>query len=95
MNKCLDFAIAQAVTEFERQWTRQQSEQENERSGFLAHELNNLLNTVKLTFHVLKQGKVAIGGSTGAVLERTLNSMARGRGPVGSLAACGQCPAVT
>ncbi|HZL19163.1 MAG TPA: sensor histidine kinase [Polyangia bacterium] len=75
LNKCLDFAIAQAVTEFERQRTRQQSEQENERSGFLAHELNNLVNTAKLTFHVLKQGKVAIGGSTGAVLERTLNSI--------------------
>jgi signal transduction histidine kinase len=76
LNKCLDFAIAQAVTEFERQRTRQQSEQENERAGFLAHELNNLVNTAKLAFHVLKQGKVAIGGSTGAVLERTLNSMA-------------------
>jgi signal transduction histidine kinase len=76
LNKCLDFAIARAVTEFERQRTREQSEQENERTGFLAHELNNLVNTAKLTFHVLKQGKVAIGGSTGAVLERTLNSIA-------------------
>jgi len=76
LNKCLDFAIAQAVTEFERQRTHQQSEQENERTGFLAHELNNLVNTAKLTFHVLKQGKVAIGGSTGAVLERALNSIA-------------------
>jgi signal transduction histidine kinase len=76
LNKCLDFAIAQAVTEFERQRTREQSEQENERTGFLAHELNNLVSTAKLTFHVLKQGKVGIGGSTGAVLERTLNSIA-------------------
>ena len=76
LNKCLDFAIAQAVTEFERQRTRQQSEQENERTGFLAHELNNLVSTAKLTFHVLKQGKVGVGGSTGAVLERTLNSIA-------------------
>jgi signal transduction histidine kinase len=76
LNKCLDFAIAQAVTEFERQRARQQSEQENERTGFLAHELNNLVSTAKLTFHVLKQGKVGVGGSTGAVLERTLNSIA-------------------
>jgi len=66
LNKCLDFAIAQAVTEFERQRARQQSEQENERTGFLAHELNNLVSTAKLTFHVLKQGKVGVGGSTGA-----------------------------
>jgi hypothetical protein len=35
LNKCLDFAIARAVTEFERQRARQQSEQENERMGFL------------------------------------------------------------
>jgi signal transduction histidine kinase len=76
LNKCLDFAIAQAVTEFERQRTRLQSDRENERTGFLAHELNNLVNTAKLSFHVLKQGTVAIGGSTGAVLERTLNSIA-------------------
>jgi hypothetical protein len=64
------------VTEFERQRMRQQSELENERTGFMAHELNNLVNTAKLALHVLKQGKVAIGESTGAVLERTLNSMA-------------------
>jgi hypothetical protein len=76
LNKCLDFAVARAVTEFERQRARQQSEQENERTGFLAHELNNLVTTAKLTFHLLKQGKVGIGGSTGAVLERTLNSIA-------------------
>jgi len=76
LNKCLDFAIARAVTEFERQRMRHQAERENERTGFLAHELNNLITTAKLTFHVLKQGKVAIGGSTGTVLERTLNSIA-------------------
>ena len=76
LNKCLDFAIARAVTEFERQRARQQSERENERTGFVAHELKNLITTAKLTFHVLRQGKVAIGGSTGTVLERTLNSIA-------------------
>ncbi len=76
LNKCLDFAIARAVTEFERQRARQQSERENARAGFLVHELNNLITTAKLTFHVLKQGKVAIGGSTGTVLERTLNALA-------------------
>jgi signal transduction histidine kinase len=76
LNKCLDFAIAKAVTEFECLHTQRQSEQENERTGFLAHELKNLITTATLTFHVLKQGKVSIGGSTGAVLERTLNSLA-------------------
>lgn len=77
LNKCLDYAIARAVTEFERQRERQQFERENERTGFMAHELRNLITTAKLTFHVLKQGRVAIGGSTGLVLERTLNSLAQ------------------
>jgi len=75
LNKCLDFAIARAVTEFERQRERQQVERENERTGFMAHELRNLIATAKLSFHILKQGKVAIGGSTGLVLERTLNAL--------------------
>jgi signal transduction histidine kinase len=77
LNKCLDYAIARAVTEFEHQRERQQFERENERTGFMAHELRNLIATAKLTFHVLKQGKVAIGGSTGFVLERTLNSLSQ------------------
>jgi signal transduction histidine kinase len=75
LNKCLDYAIARSVTEFERQRERRQVERENERTGFLAHELRNALQTAKLTFHVLKQGKVAIGGSTGLLLERSLNSI--------------------
>ena len=77
LNKCLDYAIARAVTEFERQRERQQFDRENERTGFMAHELRNLIATAKLAFHALKQGKVAIGGSTGLVLERTLNSLAQ------------------
>jgi len=77
LNKCLDYAIARAVTEFERQREREQFERENERTGFMAHELRNLIATAKLAFHALKQGKVAIGGSTGLVLERTLNSLAQ------------------
>lgn len=75
LNSCLDYAIARAVTEFERQREQRQLERENERTGFMAHELRNLITTAKLTFHVLKQGKVAVGGSTGLVLERTLNSL--------------------
>jgi signal transduction histidine kinase len=77
LNKCLDFAIARAVTEFEHQRERHMLERENERSGFLAHELRNLLTTAKLSFHILKQGKVGVGGSTGAVLERTLNALSQ------------------
>jgi len=75
LNKCLDYAIARAVTEFERQRERSQVDRENERTGRVDHELRNALTTAKITFYVLKQGKVAIGGSTGMLLERSLNAL--------------------
>jgi signal transduction histidine kinase len=72
LNRCLDDAIAQAVTEHARVRERSISEGENERLGFLAHELRNLLQTASLSYEVLKSGTVGIGGSTGAVLGRSL-----------------------
>ena len=44
----------------------------NERLGFLAHELRNLLHTATLAFTAIKAGGVGAAGSTGAVLERSL-----------------------
>ena len=46
--------------------------EEIERLGYLAHELRNKLHTALLSFQALRSGKVAIGGSTGAVLGRSL-----------------------
>ena len=40
--------------------------------GFLVHELRNLVNTAVVAFEVLKSGNVGVGGSTGAVLNRSL-----------------------
>lgn len=45
---------------------------ETERLGQVAHELRNKLHTAMLAFHVLKSGTVGVGGSTGAVLGRSL-----------------------
>ena len=76
LNRCLDDAIAGAVTEFGR--ARHQSTLDgadargHERLGFLAHELRNLLNTSILAFDVLQTGDVGVGGSTGTVLRRNL-----------------------
>src|SRR4029079_15576343 len=76
LNRCLDDAIAGAVTEFGR--GRNQSTLDgadargHERLGFLAHELRNLLNTSILAFDGLKTGNVGVGGSTGKVLRRNL-----------------------
>ena len=45
---------------------------ENERLGFFAHELRNLIHTALVAFEVVKSGNVGVGGSTGAVLHRSL-----------------------
>jgi signal transduction histidine kinase len=72
LNNCLDEATAAAVTEFLRQRESAVSHEEIERLGRLAHEQRNLLNAAMLAFQVLRNGNVGIGGSTGAVLGRSL-----------------------
>lgn len=76
LNRCLDDAIAAAVTEYGRERDQSMLDREvargTERLGFLAHELRNLLNTAILAFEVLKTGNVGVAGSTGAVLNRSL-----------------------
>jgi signal transduction histidine kinase len=72
LNRCLDTAIAEAVTEHARMTAQARSAQEIERLGHAAHELRDILNTAMLAFHTLKRGAVAINGSTGAALGRSL-----------------------
>jgi signal transduction histidine kinase len=75
LNRCLDTAIAEAVSEHARITTESRSTEEIERSGQLAHETRDILNTALLAFHLLKRGTVAINGSTGTVLGRSLMSL--------------------
>jgi len=75
LNRCLDTAIAEAVTEHARLTAQRRSEEEVERLGQAAHELRDLLNGAILAFHTLKRGTVAINGNTGAVLGRSLTSL--------------------
>jgi signal transduction histidine kinase len=76
LNRCLDDAIAGAVTEYGRARNQSTVEGENareqQRLGFFAHELGNLINTGIIAFEILKSGNVGVGGSTGAVLHRSL-----------------------
>ncbi|MDQ3172040.1 MAG: HAMP domain-containing histidine kinase [Acidobacteriota bacterium] len=72
LNRCLDDAIARAVTEHARVTAHETSSKELERLGQLAHEARNMLHSAMLAFHALKRGTVAINGSTGAVLGRGL-----------------------
>lgn len=76
LNRCLDDAIAGAVTEFGRGRNQSTIDGEtargNERLGFFAHELRNYMNTAILAFDVLQSGDVGVAGSTGKVLRRNL-----------------------
>ena len=75
LNRCLDDAIADAVTEYERQHDQFLADAGTERLGVFAHELRNLLNSANLSFVALRTGRVGIGGSTGAVLARSLDGL--------------------
>jgi len=76
LNRCLDNAIADAVTEFSAQRDatvyRRQWAEANERLGFLVHELRNALQTASLALAALETGQLPITGATGAVLRRSL-----------------------
>jgi signal transduction histidine kinase len=76
LNRCLDNAIADAVSAFGREHDRVIADATehamNERLGFLAHEFRNLINRAMLALKIIKQGKVGLAGSTGAILDRSL-----------------------
>jgi hypothetical protein len=74
-NGCLDDAIAQAVTEYGRSREQSITAQGTERLGDLAHELRNALGAAMLSFHTLKTGSVGLGGSTAALLDRSLRRL--------------------
>lgn len=75
LNYCLDMATAEAVTEHARITAESRVVEETERSGQVAHDTRDLLNTAILAYEALKRGTVAINGSTGAVLGRSLMSL--------------------
>jgi signal transduction histidine kinase len=75
LNRCLDVAIAGAVTEHARITADTRTTEEIERTGQLAHDIRDVLNSAVLSFNTLKLGTVAINGSTGAVLGRSLMTL--------------------
>ena len=75
LNRCLDNAIAEAVTEYTRLRERSLSDGETERSGVLAHELRNRVSSAQLAFLAIKSGRAPIGGSVAAVVTRNLQGM--------------------
>jgi hypothetical protein len=67
LNRCLDVAIAGAVTEYAR-------EQDSTRDADLS-ELWSLVNSAAAAFEALQSGKVAVAGATGMVLRRALTGL--------------------
>jgi signal transduction histidine kinase len=72
LNLCLDDAIAGAVAEYSAHRELGIVGQGTERLGILAHELRNCLSAAMLAFEAIKSGRVAVGGSTGSLLGRSL-----------------------
>ena len=79
LNRCLDNAIADAVSEFSAQRdadsARHQSAEVNERLGFLVHELRNSAHTATLAAKALEMGNLPMSGATGGVLKRSLQAL--------------------
>ena len=75
LNRCLDNAIASAVTEYSIRRESDSSHAEATRQGILAHELRNHLSTAMLAFEAVKSGRVGVTGSTIGVLERSLRGL--------------------
>lgn len=75
LNRCLDDATAQAVTEYARLRERQFTEGETQRSGVLAHEMRNSLSAATMAFAILQSGRGAINGSVGAVVRRNMRRL--------------------
>lgn len=76
LNRCLDDAIAGAVTEYSSRRDHSKADAGtqalNERLGSLAHELRNHLQTAMLAVTAIKAGTVGISGATGAILDNSL-----------------------
>ena len=76
LNRCLDNAIADSVAEFAYQRDLLLEDAGvhalNERLGFFAHELRNLIQNATLAVTAIKAGNVGLAGATGAVLDRSL-----------------------
>ena len=81
LNRCLNNAIADAVSEFSAQRDAaikaEQGLHENEQLGFLMHELSNALSIATLARDALELGNMPVSGATGSVLKRSLASMTR------------------
>jgi signal transduction histidine kinase len=78
LNRCLDNAIAGAVTEFSYRRDELSADRAadamHQRLGCL-HELRNLVHTATLALSALRAGNVGLSGATGAVLDHSITGL--------------------
>lgn len=75
LNRCLDIAIAGAVTEFDTLRNLETIDREVESLGIFAHELRNALNRATVASEMIAKGIVGSGGSTSKILQFSLSEM--------------------
>jgi signal transduction histidine kinase len=75
LNLCLDDAIAGAVTEYNAHRMSSIEATCTERLGVLAHEMRNMLGSAIMAYETVKSGRVAIAGSVGTLLGRSLTNL--------------------
>ena len=77
LNRCLDDAIAGAVTEYDREQDGSvagETADESGRARRLVHELRVSIHKASVAFEGVKSGSVGIAGSTGTVLGHSISS---------------------
>jgi hypothetical protein len=74
-NRCLDDAIAAAVTEYERRRLNAATAEGLQRVALLSHELRNALHTAMLGFGILKIGAVGTDSSTATLVTKSLTRL--------------------
>jgi signal transduction histidine kinase len=76
LNRCLDNAIADAVSSFsaERDASAavRQSTESNQRLGYLVHDLRSSIGTATLALSALELGNLSMSGATGQMLKRCI-----------------------
>jgi signal transduction histidine kinase len=75
LNRCLDDAIAGAVSAYSSGREQSLAGEGTERLAQLAHEMRNLLYTGMLAFAAIEKGSVGVSGSTGNLLRRSLQDL--------------------
>jgi hypothetical protein len=75
LNQCLDNAIAGAVSSWSEERDFARADKTDKTSGTFARDISRHVEQIKTLFDILCEGRVGVGGATGALLQRALLDM--------------------